>query len=128
MLNPIGGCLPLLLQIPVFFALYCVVLESAELRQAPFIGWITDLSRKDPYYVLPVLNVVLMWFTQKLTPMTGVDPMQQKIFQFMPVMMGVLFAFFPAGLVLYWCMQSGLGLLQQVYIMRKFAEPVKKPA
>lgn len=126
--NPIGGCLPLLLQIPVFFALYCVVLESAELRQAPFIGWITDLSRKDPYYVLPVLNVVLMWYTQKLTPMTGIDPMQQKIFQFMPVMMGVLFAFFPAGLVLYWCMQSGLGLLQQVYIMRKFAEPAKKAA
>lgn len=126
--NPIGGCLPLLLQIPVFFALYCVVLESAELRQAPFIGWITDLSRQDPYYVLPVLNVVLMWYTQKLTPMTGIDPMQQKIFQFMPVLMGVLFAFFPAGLVLYWCMQSGLGLLQQVYIMRKFAEPEKKPA
>lgn len=123
--NPIGGCLPLLLQFPVFIALYWVIFESVELRQAPFIGWITDLSRQDPYYVLPILNVAIMWYTQKLTPMTGMDPTQQKIFQFMPLMMGVLFAFFPAGLVLYWCMQSGLGLLQQVYIMRKFAEPAK---
>lgn len=122
--NPIGGCLPLLLQFPVFIALYWVIFESVELRQAPFILWIKDLSRQDPYYVLPLLNVIIMWYTQKLTPMTGMDPMQQKIFQFMPLVMGVLFAFFPAGLVLYWCMQSGLSLIQQVYNIRKYADPV----
>jgi YidC/Oxa1 family membrane protein insertase len=121
--NPIGGCLPMLLQFPVFIALYWVIFESVELRQAPFMLWIHDLSRQDPYYVLPLLNVVIMWYTQKLTPMAGMDPMQQKIFQFMPIMMGVLFAFFPAGLVLYWCMQSGLSLIQQVYNIRKYAEP-----
>lgn len=121
-INPLGGCLPMLVQIPVFIALYWVIFESVELRQAPFMLWIQDLSVKDPFYVLPVLNAAIMWYTQKLTPMTGMDPMQQKVFQFLPLVMAVMLAFFPAGLVLYWCAQGGLNLLQQAYIMRKYAD------
>lgn len=117
--NPLGGCLPILLQLPVFFALYWVIFEAVELRQAPFILWIQDLSVKDPYYVLPVLNVAVMWYTQKLSPAPGMDPMQRKIFQTMPLIFGVLFAFFPAGLVLYWLCNGVLGLIQQLVITRR---------
>jgi YidC/Oxa1 family membrane protein insertase len=124
-INPLGGCLPLLIQIPVFIALYWVIFESVELRQAPFMLWIQDLSVKDPYFVLPILNAAIMWYTQKLTPMTGMDPMQVKIFQFMPLVMGLMMAFFPAGLVLYWCAQGALNLAQQAYILRKYATPAK---
>ncbi len=118
-INPLGGCLPILLQIPVFIALYWVLLESVELRQAPFMLWIQDLSARDPYFVLPVLNGAVMWLTQKLSPSPGVDPIQKRIFQAMPIVFSVLFAFFPAGLVLYWLVNGALGLLQQWYINRQ---------
>lgn len=118
-INPLGGCLPILVQIPVFIALYWVILESVELRQAPFFGWIQDLSIKDPYYILPVLNGLAMFATQRLSPTPGMDPVQRKVMQALPVVFSVLFAFFPAGLVLYWTTNGILSLAQQWYIMRK---------
>jgi YidC/Oxa1 family membrane protein insertase len=117
--NPLGGCLPILIQIPIFIALYWVLLESVELRQAPFILWIDNLTARDPYFVLPVLNAAFMMATQRLTPTAGMDPMQRKIMQFMPIGFSVMFAFFPAGLVLYWATNAGLSLAQQWYITRK---------
>lgn len=119
-INPLGGCLPILIQIPVFIALYWVLLESVELRQAPFVGWIRDLSAKDPYYVLPILNGIAMWLTQKLSPSPGMDPLQRRIMEILPIAFAALFAFFPAGLVLYWTVNGILGLAQQWYILRKF--------
>ena len=119
--NPLGGCLPMIVQIPVFIALYWVLLESVELRQAPFIGWIQNLSAKDPYFVLPVLNGIFMILTQRLSPTPGMDPMQRKVMQAMPIAFSFMFAFFPAGLVLYWATNAGLSLLQQWYITRKIA-------
>lgn len=110
--NPMGGCLPLLLQMPIFLALYWVLLESVELRHADFFLWITDLSVKDPYFVLPVLTGASMWLLQKLQPTTVTDPMQQKIMQFMPVAMSVFFLWFPAGLVLYWLVSNIITLIQ----------------
>ncbi len=118
-INPLGGCLPMLVQIPVFLGLYWVLLESVELRQAPFILWIHNLTAPDPYYVLPVLNAATMLATQWLTPMTGMDPLQAKMMKFMPVIFSVLFAFFPAGLVLYWTVNGALGLLQQWIITKR---------
>ena len=117
--NPLGGCLSILIQIPIFIALYWVLLESVELRQAPFILWIDNLTARDPYFVLPVLNAVFMMLTQRLTPTAGMDPLQRKIMQFMPVGFSIMFAFFPAGLVLYWATNAGLSLAQQWYITRK---------
>jgi YidC/Oxa1 family membrane protein insertase len=117
--NPLGGCLPILVQIPIFIALYWVLLESVELRQAPFILWIDNLSARDPYFVLPLLNAVFMIITQRLTPAAGMDPMQRKMMNMMPVVFSVMFAFFPAGLVLYWATNAGLSLAQQYYITRK---------
>jgi YidC/Oxa1 family membrane protein insertase len=119
--NPLGGCLPILVQIPIFIALYWVLLESVELRQAPFIGWISNLSERDPYFILPALNAFFMIMTQRLTPTTGMDPMQAKMMKAMPLVFSVLFAFFPAGLVLYWATNAGLSLAQQWYITRKIA-------
>jgi len=119
--NPLGGCLPILVQIPIFIALYWVLLESVELRQAPFILWINNLSVRDPYFILPALNAIFMFATQRLTPMVGMDPLQQKIMQMMPVVFSIMFAFFPAGLVLYWATNAGLSLAQQYYITRKIA-------
>jgi YidC/Oxa1 family membrane protein insertase len=110
--NPMGGCFPLLLQMPIFLALYWVLLESVELRHADFIFWITDLSAKDPFFVLPVLTGVSMYLLQKLQPMTMTDPMQQKIMQFMPVAMSLFFFIFPAGLVLYWLISNVITLVQ----------------
>jgi YidC/Oxa1 family membrane protein insertase len=118
-INPLGGCLPMLVQIPVFIALYWVLLESVELRQAPFFGWIQDLSTRDPYFILPVLNGAVMWLTQKLSPTPGMDPIQKRIFQIMPIMFSVMFAFFPSGLVLYWLTNGALSLLQQTIITRR---------
>jgi len=117
--NPLGGCLPILVQIPIFISLYWVLLESVELRQAPFILWIDNLSMRDPYFILPLLNAAFMMMTQRLTPTAGMDPMQRKIMQFMPIGFSVMFAFFPAGLVLYWATNAGLSLAQQWYITRK---------
>ncbi|MEE4172686.1 MAG: membrane protein insertase YidC [Xanthomonadales bacterium] len=119
--NPLGGCLPILVQIPIFIALYWVLLESVELRQAPFILWIDNLSVRDPYFILPALNAVFMFATQRLTPMVGMDPLQQKMMQAMPLVFSIMFAFFPAGLVLYWATNAGLSLAQQWYITRKIA-------
>ena len=119
--NPLGGCLPILVQIPIFIALYWVLLESVELRQAPFILWIDNLSVRDPYFILPALNAIFMFATQRLTPMVGMDPLQQKMMQMMPVVFSLMFAFFPAGLVLYWATNAGLSLAQQYYITRKIA-------
>lgn len=117
--NPLGGCLPMLVQIPVFIALYWVLLESVELRQASFMLWLTDLSTPDPYFVLPVLNGIFMVLTQKLSPQAGIDPLQQKIMMSMPIIFAVMFAFFQSGLVLYWTVNSGLSLLQQWVITRR---------
>ena len=117
-INPLGGCLPILVQIPVFIALYWVLLESVELRQAPFILWIEDLSIKDPYYVLPVIMGVSMFIQQKLNPAPP-DPMQAKIMMSLPFVFTVFFAFFPAGLVLYWVVNNILSIAQQWYITRQ---------
>ncbi len=110
--NPMGGCFPLLLQMPIFLALYWVLLESVELRHADFFLWITDLSVADPYYVLPILTGASMYFLQKLNPTTVQDPMQQKIMQWMPVAMSIFFFFFPAGLVLYWLISNVITIVQ----------------
>ena len=118
--NPMGGCLPMLLQIPVFFALYRVLLNADELQGAPWIGWITNLADKDPYYVLPILMGVSMWLMQKIQPTTMTDPMQQKIFQWFPVIMTFFFLTFPAGLVLYWLTNNLLSILQQYIINRAY--------
>lgn len=117
--NPLMGCLPTLIQIPVFIALYYVLLESVELRQAPFIFWIHDLSVKDPYYVLPILMGITYYFIQKLSP-TSPDPTQAKVMALLPVIMTVFFLWFPAGLVLYWVVNNLLSLLQQWYITQKY--------
>jgi YidC/Oxa1 family membrane protein insertase len=118
--NPVAGCLPMLIQMPVFLAFYWVLLESVEMRQAPFFGWINDLSARDPFFILPALNGLAMWIQYKLNPPPP-DPMQAKVFQFMPLVFSVLFAVFPAGLVLYWVTNTGLSILQQWNINRKIA-------
>jgi YidC/Oxa1 family membrane protein insertase len=117
-INPLGGCLPIVIQIPVFISLYWVLAESVELRQAPWIFWIHDLSQKDPYFVLPLLMGISMFIQQKLNP-APVDPMQQKIFAWLPVIFTVFFSFFPAGLVLYWFVNNLLSIAQQYIITRK---------
>ena len=112
--NPLGGCLPTLIQIPVFFALYYVLLESVELRHAPFFGWIQNLSAPDPYYILPIINMAVMAGTMLFTPPSpGMDATQQKMMKFMPIAFSLLFFVFPSGLVLYYAVNGGLGLLQQ---------------
>ena len=115
-INPLGGCLPILVQIPVFIALYWVLLESVELRHAPFMLWIQDLSGADPYYVLPVLMGVSMFLQQRMTPMIGMEPMQRRIMLAMPLVFTVFFALFPAGLVLYWFVNNVLSIAQQWFI------------
>ncbi|TZF90884.1 membrane protein insertase YidC [Cognatilysobacter lacus] len=124
--NPMGGCLPLLVQMPIFLALYWMLGESVELRHAPWIGWIHDLTARDPYFVLPAINAGVMFLTQKLTPNAGMDPAQAKMMQFMPLVFAVMFAFFPSGLVLYWVTNGLLTLSQQWYFLRKYGEPAKK--
>ena len=116
--NPLAGCLPMLIQIPVFLAFYWVLRDSVELRQAPFILWINDLSAKDPLFVLPAIMAVAMFIQYKINPQVG-DPAQQKIFMIMPLAMSVTFAFFPAGLVLYWVTNTVLSILQQWNINRR---------
>ena len=116
-INPLGGCLPMLVQIPFFIALYWVLLESVEIRQAPFIFWITDLSSLDPFYVLPLLMGVTMWFQQKLNP-APLDPMQAKVMKILPFVFTGFFAFFPSGLVLYWLVNNLLSIAQQYRITK----------
>ncbi|PCI70406.1 MAG: membrane protein insertase YidC [Gammaproteobacteria bacterium] len=127
--NPLGGCFPLLIQMPVFIALYWVLMESVELRHAPFILWINDLSVMDPYYVMPLLMGASMFLMQRMQPMSPtMDPMQQKMMQLMPVFMTVFFVFFPAGLVLYWLFNNLISISQQLYITNQFnkEQEVKK--
>lgn len=119
--NPLGGCLPILIQIPVFIALYWVLLESVELRQAPFIFWIKDLASADPYHVLPLIMGATMLIQQKLNPAPA-DPMQAKVMMFLPILFTALFWNFPSGLVLYWIMNNTLSILQQWYITRKYSD------
>lgn len=117
--NPLGGCLPMLLQLPIFLTLYWVLLESAEFRHADFMLWITDLSSRDPYFILPLLMGASMWLMQRLQPTPITDPMQQKIMQLMPIMFTVFFLFFPSGLVLYWLTSNLISIAQMLWIYRQ---------
>ncbi|PPD03523.1 MAG: membrane protein insertase YidC [Methylobacter sp.] len=119
--NPLGGCLPMLVQIPVFISLYWVLVETVELRQAPFMLWIQDLSAQDPFYILPILYGISMKIQQSLNP-TPVDPVQAKVTQMFPIVFTVFFLFFPAGLVLYWIVNNTLSILQQWYITRSIEQ------
>ena len=116
--NPLGGCLPILVQIPVFIALYWVLIETVELRQEPFALWIQDLSGKDPFYILPILMGITMKIQQSLNP-APVDPLQAKVIKMFPIVFTVFFLFFPAGLVLYWVVNNTLSIIQQWYITKQ---------
>jgi YidC/Oxa1 family membrane protein insertase len=126
-INPLGGCLPILVQIPVFIALYWVLLASIELRHAPWLGWIQDLSAPDPYFILPVIYAVSMFVQTKLNPQPA-DPVQAKVMLFMPIMFSVFFLFFPSGLVLYWVVQNLLSIVQQWHINRTLEAEAKAKA
>ena len=128
-INPVGGCLPVIPQAIIFMTLYWVLSEAVELRHAPWIGWIQDLTARDPYFILPVLNAAIMIATQHMMPMTpGMDPMQQKMMKAMPIVFGGLLAFLPAGLVLYQVANGGLGLIQQWYMLKKYGDTPAKGA
>ncbi|MBA4261336.1 MAG: membrane protein insertase YidC [Comamonadaceae bacterium] len=122
--NPLGGCFPILIQIPVFIALYWVLLSSVEMRNAPWIGWITDLSTPDPWYILPLVMTVTTVIQTALNPLPP-DPLQAKLMWMMPLMFSVMFFFFPAGLVLYWITNNLLTIAQQAYINNKMGVPLK---
>ena len=124
-INPLGGCLPILVQMPFFIALYWVLLSAVELRNTPWMGWITDLSTPDPYYVLPIIMGASMLIQTKLNPAPA-DPVQAKVMMVLPVVFSIMFFFFPSGLVLYWTMQNILGIIQQWYINKTFG-PVVAP-
>ncbi|WP_095146177.1 MULTISPECIES: membrane protein insertase YidC [unclassified Pseudomonas] len=124
-INPLGGCLPILVQMPVFLSLYWVLLESVEMRQAPFMLWITDLSIKDPFFILPIIMGATMFIQQQLNP-TPPDPMQAKVMKMMPIIFTFFFLWFPAGLVLYWVVNNVLSIAQQWYITRKIEAAAKK--
>ena len=124
-INPLGGCFPILIQIPVFISLYWVLLESVELRQAVFIFWIRDLSGPDPFFVLPVVMGVSMYVQQKLNP-APLDPVQEKVMSFLPIMFTVFFAFFPSGLVLYWVVNNILSIAQQWLIIHNLEHPASR--
>jgi len=119
-INPLGGCLPILVQMPVFIALYWVLQASVEMSGAPWVGWIHDLTLPDPLYILPVIYAISMFITTKLNPAPP-DPVQAKMMMFMPLAFSVMFFFFPAGLVLYWVVNNVLSIGQQWVITRKFA-------
>jgi YidC/Oxa1 family membrane protein insertase len=116
-INPLGGCLPILVQMPVFIALYWMLLESVELRHAPFMFWIQDLSVKDPYFILPILMGISMFVQQMLNP-TPPDPMQAKIMKMLPIIFTFFFLWFPAGLVIYWVVNNIISVAQQYFITR----------
>lgn len=122
-INPLGGCLPMLIQMPFFLAFYWVLMETVELRHSPFIFWIDDLSAMDPFFVLPLLNAAGMYYSQKLTPTpANADPMQAKMMKFFPLIFAGIFAFFPSGLVLYWLINMLVTLVQQWWYYRKEAK------
>ncbi len=123
-INPLGGCLPILVQMPVFLSLYWVLLESVEMRQAPWMFWITDLSIKDPFFLLPIIMGATMFIQQQLNP-TPPDPMQAKVMKLMPIIFTFFFLWFPAGLVLYWVVNNCLSIAQQWYITRKIEAAAK---
>lgn len=125
--NPLGGCLPMLLQIPVFFAIYRVLYNAIELKGAEWILWFNDLSVMDPYYILPLLMGASMYIHQRMTPTTFTDPMQEQIFRFLPIIFTVFFIFFPAGLVLYWFVNNLASIFQQ-YVLNKYLEAKKRKA
>ncbi|MDX1473775.1 MAG: membrane protein insertase YidC [Reinekea sp.] len=127
-LNPLGGCLPMLLQMPIFIALYWVLMESVELRQSPFMFWIVDLSIKDPYFVLPLLMGASMFFQMRMQQQPTMDPMQAKIMQFMPVMFTFMFLWFPAGLTLYWFVNNVTTITQQYLVNRSIDRADAKTA
>jgi YidC/Oxa1 family membrane protein insertase len=116
--NPLGGCLPILIQIPVFMALYWVLSETVEFRQAPFLLWIQDLSIQDPFFILPVIMGISMKIQQGLNP-APIDPLQAKVMKMFPIVFTVFFLFFPAGLVLYWVINNTLSIIQQTYITKQ---------
>lgn len=118
-INPASGCLPILVQIPIFLAFYYMLMESVELRQAPWILWIHDLSIKDPLYILPIINMVLMFIQQRLNP-PPTDPMQRRVMMFLPLIFGVFFLFFPSGLVLYWAVSNLFSIIQQYLITKRY--------
>lgn len=118
-INPASGCLPILVQIPIFLAFYYMLMESVELRQAPWIFWIKDLSVRDPYYVLPILNTGLMFIQQRLNP-PPTDPLQRRVMMFLPVVFGLVFLVFPAGLVLYWAVSNLFSIIQQYVITKRY--------
>ena len=124
-INPLGGCLPIVVQIPVFIALYWVLLASVEMRNAPWIGWIHDLALPDPYYILPLIMAATMFIQVKLNP-TPPDPVQAKVMMFMPLIFSVMFFFFPAGLVLYWLVNNCYSITQQWYITKMMANAAEK--
>ncbi|SEP82230.1 YidC/Oxa1 family membrane protein insertase [Azotobacter beijerinckii] len=124
-INPLGGCLPILVQMPVFLALYWVLLESVEMRQAPWLGWIVDLSIKDPYFILPIIMGATMFFQQTLNP-TPPDPMQARVMKLMPIIFTFFFLWFPAGLVLYWVVNNCLSIGQQWYITRQIEKAAQQ--
>lgn len=124
--NPASGCLPMLLQIPFFIAFYYMLAESVELRQAPWLGWIQDLSTMDPYFILPIINMVLMFVQQKLNP-PPTDPMQQKVMLMMPLIFGFMFMWFPSGLVLYWTVSNAFGIVQQWFMNKRYGTPHQAP-
>ena len=117
-INPLGGCLPILVQIPVFLALYWVLLSAVELRHAPWVGWIRDLSAPDPYFVLPVIYAITAYLQVKLSPTPIQDPVQAKVMQIMPIAFSVMFIFFPSGLVLYWLINNSIQIFQQWHMNR----------
>jgi YidC/Oxa1 family membrane protein insertase len=125
--NPFGGCLPIVIQIPVFISLYWVLLSSVEMRGAPWILWIHDLSQQDPFFILPVLMAVSMFLQTRLNP-TPPDPVQAKMMMFMPIAFSFMFFFFPAGLVLYYVVNNVLSIAQQYYITRMMGAGKKKAA
>jgi YidC/Oxa1 family membrane protein insertase len=120
-INPLGGCLPVVVQIPVFIALYWVLLSSVEMRNAPWIGWIHDLSMPDPYFILPVIMAISMFVQTKLNPKPP-DPIQAKVMLYMPLIFSVMFFFFPSGLVLYWVVNNLLSIAQQWQINKMFGK------
>ena len=122
--NPLGGCLPILVQMPIFIALYWTLMESVELRQAEFMFWLDDLSQMDPYFVLPLIMGATMFFQQKLNPAPA-DPMQAKVMQIMPIMFTFFFLFFPSGLVLYWVVNNLLSIIQQTVITKRIEAQAK---
>jgi YidC/Oxa1 family membrane protein insertase len=124
-INPLGGCLPILVQIPVFISLYWVLLASVEMRNAPWILWVRDLATPDAWFILPVVMMATMWIQYKLNP-TPPDPVQAKVMMFMPLIFGAMFFFFPAGLVLYWLTNNILSITQQSYVTKQI-EKSKRP-